>query len=116
MTTLASIPVCEDQLDLLSLVADAQTPLGALHASDFRSACEAVADADGWVDPNLVSKHLHDTFGEVNPRWYSAQWAGACGKNGFMDTHREVLVPIHAARSKGNGNKSMPMRRLRATP
>ena len=114
MTTLATHDLDPNQLDLLAAIADNESPLGSLHASDFRAACEAVADSDGWVDPNLVSKRLHDTFGEISPRWYSAQWAGACGKNGFMDTHREVLVPIHAARSKGNGNKSLPMRRLRS--
>lgn len=114
MTThLATIPVCDDQLDLLSLVADTQTPIGSLHASDFRAACEAVADVDGWVNPNLVSKRLHDTFGEINPRWYSSMWLSSCAKAGFMDTRREILVPIDGKHSKGNAGKALPMRRLR---
>lgn len=114
MTTLATRPVDAEQLDLLDEVADASSVLGTLHAKDFRAACEAVADADGWVNPNDVSRHLHDRFGEINPRWYSSMWSGACGtKTGFMTTHRDRRVPIDPERSKGNGAKDVPLRRLR---
>lgn len=117
MTTLAARPVEGDQLDLLEQVAEQSSPQGHLHAQDFRRACEAVADPDGWVNPNDVSRHLHDRFGEINPRWYSAMWSGACGvNNGFMTTHRDRRVAIDPERSKGNGAKDMPMRRLRTSP
>jgi hypothetical protein len=113
MTTLATTSIIDGQLDMLALVADESTPLGKLHAADFRLSCESVADDDGWVNPNLVAAHLRARFGDINPRAYSAMWAGACGKNGFMDTHRDVLVPIDGTNSRGNSNKSVPMRRLR---
>lgn len=114
MTTLATTPVCDDQLDLLDAIADTETPLGSLHAADFREACEAVADADGWVNPNLVSAWLHARWGEIRPRWYSAMWSSSCGsKNGFMDK-TDRPVPIDPKHSRGNGNKSTVYRRLRS--
>lgn len=113
MTTLAAIPVMDDQLDLLSLVSDNDTPLGKLHAADFEQACRAVADVDGWVNPNLVSAWLHARWGEIDPRSYAAKWAPACGPKGFMDTHHDVQVPIDGRHSRGNQNKSVAMRRLR---
>lgn len=112
MTILSATPVDPDQLDLLDAIADNETPLGSLHAADFRTACEAVADSEGWVNPNLVSAWLHARWGEINPRWYSAQWAPACGPKGFMDKTTRP-VQIDPARSKGNGNKATVYRRLR---
>jgi predicted ATP-grasp superfamily ATP-dependent carboligase len=112
-TQLASSPVMDGQLDLLTQVADNVTPLGTLHRDDFRAACEAVADENGFVHPNGVSLLLRARFGEVNPRWFSSQWAPACGRNGFMDK-TDVMAPILAEVSKGNGNKSVALRRLRA--
>lgn len=113
MTVLASAPVIPGQLDLLTLVADHSTPIGQLHRDDFRRACFAdAAFHDGWVSPNRVSALLHERFGEVNPRWLSAQWAPACGRNGFM-TKTDVLVPIDPKHSRGNGNKAVKMRRIR---
>lgn len=109
MTTLAASPVDANQLDLLDIVAEA----GSLTRADFEQACRAVADADGWVNPNLVSAWLHAKHGDIDPRWYSAQWAGACGRNGFLDTFRDIQVPIDGSRSRGNGGKTLPMRRLR---
>lgn len=108
MTTLAAFP-----MDELPFPSDESSPLAKLHAADFEEACRAVADDAGWVNPNLVSAWLRAKWGEVDPRSYSGAWAGACGRNGFMDTHREVQVPIDGRHSKGNGNKSLPMRRLR---
>jgi hypothetical protein len=116
MTSLAAVPVDPDQLDLLSLVADEQTPLGSLHRDDFRRACHADAMThDGWVHPNRVSALLHRWFGDVNPRWFSSQWAPACGPNGFLDK-TDIQVPIDATHSKGNGNKTVRLRRWRASP
>lgn len=110
---LAAIPVCDDQLDMLTLIADEQTPLGKLHADDFRQACVAVADNHGYVNPNLVSALLHERFGEIKPQWYSAMWSASCGPNGFMDKHSHE-VPIDPRYSLGNGNKAVKWRRLRA--
>lgn len=108
---LAATPVDPAQLDLLSCLAESTTPLGKLHADDFRQACEAVAFND-IVDPNLVSAWLHARFGDINPRWYAAQWAPACGPKGFMSTLAET-VPIDGRHSKGNSNKAVHLRRLR---
>lgn len=111
MTTLSIVPVCDDQLDLLSAVADNSSPLGSLHRDDFELACRSVA-FQGVVNPNLVSAWLHARFGEIKPQWFSAQWAPACGPNGFMDTLPDV-VPIDSTHSRGNGNKAVNLRRLR---
>ncbi len=113
MTTLAATPVCDGQLDLLNAIADNTSPLGRLHRDDFEQACRAVADDARWVNPNLVSAWLHTRWGDYSPNWYSAQWAPACGPNGFMDTHEDFLVPIDGRHSRGNQNKSVAMRRLR---
>lgn len=116
MTTLAAIPVDPNQLDLLSLVADNDTPLGTLHRDDFRAACEAdAADHDGWIHPSRVSAILHDRFGEIGPNWFAAQWAPSCGPNGFMDK-TDVEEPIDGTHSRGNGNKTVRLRRLRPNP
>jgi hypothetical protein len=112
MTTLAAHDLDPNQLDLLQLVADNETPLGRLHRDDFEAACRAVADDAGWVNPNLVSAWLHARWGEIDPRWYSAQWAPACGPKGFMDK-TDVRVQIDATHSRGNGNKDVVYRRLR---
>jgi hypothetical protein len=114
MTNLAAHPVDPDQLDLLSLVADEQTPLGSLHRDDFRAACKLDADINGgYVHPSRVSQYLHTQFGDVNPRWLSAQWAPACGPDGFLDK-TDIEVPIDATHSRGNGNKTVRLRRWRS--
>lgn len=110
---LAAVPMCDDQLDLLSLVADNVTPLGTLHRDDFRAACQRdAAEHDGWVHPSRVSAILHRWFGEVNPRWLSAQWAPSCGPDGFLDK-TDVEAPIDPTHSRGNGNKTTKLRRWR---
>lgn len=112
MTILAARPVDENQLDLLSLVTDNETPLGSLRRADFEVACrDDAADHDGLVHPSRVSALLHDRFGEINPRWLSAQWAPACGPNGFL-RKTDLEAPIDPEHSKGNGNKSVKLRRL----
>jgi len=113
-TQLAATPIDPAQMSLLDLVTDTGTPLGSLHRDDFEAACRAVADVDGWVNPNLVSAELHRRFGEINPNQYSAMWSSSCAKAGFMDTHRDRRVPIDSTRSRGNGAKEVPMRRLRS--
>ena len=110
--TLAAVPVDPDQLDLLTCITDESTPLGSLHRADFQAACEAVADDDGWIDPNRVSAELHRRFGEINPRAYSAQWGPACGPKGFM-TKTDRPVAIDGAHSRGNSNKKTFWRQLR---
>lgn len=113
MTALATHELCDGQLDLLEAIADTSSPLGRLRMDDFREACEAVADSDGMVNPNLVSAWLHAKWGEINPNSYSAKWAPACGPNGFMDkTDRPVR--IDGRHSKGNSNKDVLYRRLRS--
>jgi hypothetical protein len=108
MTTLATQPV--DEPDLLSLIADPYTPLGAPFSAKFRSACQRVASRHGgWVDPNAVREELMDEP-DYEPRRYAAQWAGACGRDGFL-VKTDVLVPIRGEGSKGNGNKSVPLRK-----
>lgn len=112
MTTLAT-HTDPDQLDMIALLADEATPLGKVHMDDFRAACLADARAhDGWVHPSRVSEILRGRFGEIDPRSFSARWAPACGPNGFLDK-TDVLAPIDPAHSKGNGGKSVRLRRWR---
>lgn len=111
MTDLATHPT-EDP-DLLSLIADSWTPRHVEFAEAFRHACEAEANLhDGWVNPNNVRARLLD-HPDYEPRRYSAQWAPACGRDGFL-VKTERPVQITGEGSKGNGNKSVPMRRWRS--
>lgn len=115
MTHLAThdLDLDPDQLDLLSLVADTQTPLGSLHMTDFKVACYADACSnDGWVHPSRVSAILTRMVGEFDKRSFSAKWAPACGPDGFLDK-TDVLAPIDGTVSKGNANKSVRLRRWR---
>ena len=116
MTILAARTIDPDQLSILDLVTDTKTPLGQLHAADFRSACFEVGRANGgWVHPSKVSRLLHLAFGEINPRWFSGMWGSSCGRNGFM--HKtEIPEPIDPEFSRGNGAKDVKLRRLRASP
>ena len=114
MTILAARPIDPDQLSILDLVTDIETPLGQLHADDFRAACEVDARTHGgWVHPSRVSWLLHNKFGELNPRWLSAQWGPSCGPKGFLDK-TTANAPIDPTHSRGNGNKDVKLRRLRA--
>ena len=116
MTILSARPVDPDQLSILDLVTDVETPLGKLHADDFRAACLEVGRANGgWVHPSKVSRLLHTRFGEINPRWFSGMWGSSCGRNGFMDK-TDVPEPIDPEFSRGNGNKDVFLRMLRVTP
>jgi hypothetical protein len=105
-----------DQADFLDLLADDRTPLGKVAMEDFREACWADALAhDGEVHPSRVSAILHARFGEIDPRSFSARWAPACGKHGFLDK-TDVLVPIDGEHSRGNSNKEIRLRRWRDWP
>lgn len=108
MTTLATSPV-EDP-NQLALIADNWTPMHKPFADAFRDACrEEAIENYGWVDPNRVRARLLD-HPDYEPRRYSAQWSPACGRGGFLAKTAE-LVPISGEGSRGNGNKSVLMRR-----
>lgn len=111
MTSLSTRPV--ENPDELALFGDNWTSLGKPFADAFRDACKADADAnDGWVHPSRVSALLHKEFGDFNPRQFSASWAPACGREGYLDkTDRKA--PIDPSVSKGNGNKDIKLRRWR---
>ena len=109
MTTLATHPVADP--DQLALIADDWTPLALDLADRFREACHAEALAhDGWVDPNRVRARLLADGGIDNPRRLSALWSKSCGRDGFM-VKTDRLVQITGEGSRGNGNKSVPLRR-----
>lgn len=115
MTTLSTHPVPDP--DQLALIADPWTPLAVPFADAFKEACRAEAlDHDGWVNPNSVRARLIAQYGAdgFNPRQLSALWSSAASKSGYLDTHRDVLVPITGEGSRGNHNKSVPMRRWRS--
>lgn len=106
MTTLATSPT--DEPDLLSLIADPWTRPS--FAAAFKAACRAEAELhDGMVNPNRVRARMLD-HPEYEPRRYSAQWAPACGREGFL-RKTDVLVPIEGEGSRGNGGKSVFARR-----
>lgn len=112
MTTLATSS--PDDPDQLALLADDWTATRKPFADAFRDACylEAIGH-DGWVDPNRVRARLIAEFGATgyDPRQLSALWSAAASKSGYLRTHRDVLVPITGDGSRGNGGKSVPMRR-----
>lgn len=111
MTILGVGPL--DEPDLLSLIADPYTGLGKLRMEDFKAACRADAEAhDGEVHPSRVSALLHQRFGEIDPRSFSAKWGPACGPKGFLDKTEEP-APIDPTHSKGNGNKDIRLRHWR---
>lgn len=113
MTSLATHDLDPDLFSELALIADNGSVLAKVHMDDFRAACWSDAAAhDGWVHPSRVSAILHARFGEIHPQSLSAKWAPACGRDGFLDK-TNVPAQIDPTHSKGNGNKSLPMRRWR---
>ena len=113
MTTLATSPVPDP--DQLALLADDLTPLGRPFAEAFRDACRMDALTHGGeVHPSRVSALLHAAVGDFDPRRFSAMWAPACGRDGFLDK-TDRLAPIDPGVSKGNGNKSVRLRMWRVT-
>lgn len=112
MTILAARPV-EDP-DQLALIADNWTSLAKPFADAFRDATIADGQAhDGEVNPNRVRLALLDHVG-YSPRQLSALWGSACAADGWLDK-TDVTVPIAGEGSRGNGNKDVRLRRLRAT-
>jgi len=111
MTHLATTPVPDP--DQLALIADDMTVIGKPFADAFRDACLADAIAhDGKVHPSRVSALLTRHYGDFDPRRFSAMWAPACSRDGFLDKTDE-LAPIDPEVSKGNGNKMVRLRAWR---
>ena len=113
MTTLGTHPV-EDP-DQLALIADEWTVTRQMLAVEFRFACFMEAtESRGWVDPNRVRARLIRAFGDenINKRQLSALWSTACARDGYLD-NTEQWVQITGEGSRGNGNKSVRLRRWR---
>jgi len=114
VTSLATHPV--DDPDQLALIADGWTTIAKPFADRFREACQAEALAhNGWVDPNRVRARLRADDAGYNPRQLSALWSRSCGRGGFM-VKTDRLVQIVGEGSRGNGNKSVPLRRWVGSP
>ena len=112
MTILSARPVSDP--DELALFADNWTALHKPFADAFHDA--TIADGrghDGEVNPNRVRLALLDHI-DFNPRQFSALWGTACAADGWLDK-TDVRVPIAGEGSRGNGNKDVRLRRLRAT-
>lgn len=111
MTTLATSPV--DEFDMLALIADGDTPLSMPFADRFKDTCRAVADEhEGWIDPNEVRRRMLavEEFSAREARQFSGLWCKAAGPKGYLDVHRDRLVPISGEGSTRNCAKSVPMR------
>lgn len=106
MTTLGTYAL--DEPDLLALIA-ADRNL----ADRFREAAwkEAV-DCGGLVHPSRVTARLKADDPDLNPRQLSALWSVATGRDGYLD-NTEEWVRIDGSVSRGNGNKTVRLRRWR---
>lgn len=106
-----------EEPDLLSLIADEHTPLSRMVADRFREACRADArEHDGEVNPNRVRERL--LVGgvlDIEPRKYSSLWSTACARGGYLEKTKEWR-PIEGEGSRGNGNKSVLLRRWVGEP
>ena len=78
----------------------------------FKAACMSAAHrsiAGNHVDPNDVRAVLTNDYGlTIEPRRYSAFWARAAGKNGFLDADGWVINNDSHGRNQGK-----PLRRYR---
>lgn len=104
-----------DDPDQLALIADEWTVTKEQVAIAFHAACWLDAcDHDGWVDPSRVRVRLIGHFGPdgYNPRQLSALWSTACARDGYLD-NTDRWVQITGEGSRGNGNKSVRLRRWR---
>lgn len=111
MTTLATHSL--DDPDQLALIADNWTVLAVDLADRFRDACRAEALAnDGWIHPCRVTARLKADDPDVNIRRVSALWSTAAAPDGYLD-RTDVMAPLDGSVSRGNGNKSAPLRRWR---
>lgn len=106
-----------DNRDELALIADGMTPLSVDLAERFRDAClEEARATDGWVNPNAVTARLKAQDPDVNVRRVSALWStAAVPDGGYLDV-TDHYVQIDGSISRGNGGKSMPLRRWRDWP
>ena len=104
-TQLAAQPVDPDQLDLLSLVADEQTPLGSLRREDFRGACQQDAATHRRCGPPVARLcALASLVRRGEPALVVRAVGSGVWTQGFLDK-TDVWAPIDPAHSKGNGNK-----------
>lgn len=72
-------PVDDATADLLTLVADEDSPIGRDVPAMFLAACERDARAhDGCVSVNRVRSLLADV--DINPRRYSSLWSAFTGR------------------------------------
>src|SRR5690606_18043112 len=111
MTTLATYPV--DAPDQLALIADGWTATSIDLADRFREACRIEAATNrGWVHPSRVAARLRADDPDLDPRRLSALWSTATAKAGYLD-NTEHYRQIDGAVSKGNGNKSVRLRKWR---
>ena len=111
MTALATHAVANPAK--LALVADNWTPLGVDLADRFREACRIEAATNrGWVHPSRVAARLRADDPDLDPRRLSALWSTATAKAGYLD-NTEHYRRIDGAVSKGNGGKSVRLRKWR---
>ena len=112
MTILSTHPV-EDP-DQLALISDTWTVTREMLGREFYYACRYDARGhDGWVDPNRVRARLLHLLGDdINKRQLSALWSTATARDGYLD-NTEERVQITGEGSRGNGNKSVRLRRWR---
>lgn len=110
------VSVDDDTADLLALVADTHTPLGADRYAVFLAACRQDARLhNGIVSPNRVRDAL-SVNGDlpIAPRTYSALWSAACSKNGPMRT-TDQWVPNTDKKGRNVG-KVLRLRVWKGTP
>ncbi len=99
--------------DQLALIADGWTATSIDLADRFREACRIEAATQrGWVHPSRVTARLKADDPDLNMRRVSALWATATGRDGYLD-NTDHWRQIDGAVSKGNGNKSVRLRKWR---
>lgn len=104
-------PVDDTTADLLSLVADTETPTGRDHYARFLDACKADANShQGYVSVNRVRAAL-TVNGElqIDPRAFSAMWSRATGKDRPMVKTGNWITC--AGSTSGNDGRPYPERR-----
>lgn len=108
MTAPRFAPVDSDTADLLTLVADADAPVGRDAVAAFLAACEADAEAHGGrVSVNRVRAALAGE--DIPPRRYSALWAHYTGRGKPMVKTGEWETC--AGSDSGNDGRPYPVRR-----
>lgn len=111
MTALATHSLQPVEYDVLALIADTVTPLGIDLADRFREACQAEAAAhDGLIHPSRVTARLKAEVPDLNIRRVSALWSTAEKPGGYL-VKTETWAQLDGTVSRGNGNKSAPLRR-----